>query len=411
MSRFQAWQSGTALVTALSLVAGAAAPMVIQAPAQAQVSFSDVSADYWASGFILALAKQGIISGFPDGSFRPNEPVTRAQFAALVRQAFPRSPMRPAVRFVDVAPNYWGAAAIQTAYTTGFLAGYPGNVFRPEENISRAQVLVSLANGSGYVASNPVATTLQIYRDANSIPNWATSSIAAATEKRIVVNYPDVNSLNPNRPATRAEVAAFLYQTLVNSGQLAAIASPYIVGQASTPQPGVQIPAGTVIPVRYDAAEKIYIAPQEPAPVPVTLLVDRDIVAANGRVLIPANSRVAGELRVESNGARFHALTVVLPDGSSRRLNATSALLTRTEEITRGANVLEILAGTALGAGAAAAIAGVTGDKAIATEEVLGGAVAGTLLGVFLGRDRVSLITIDPDTDLDLTLNAPFAVQ
>ncbi|PSB06065.1 S-layer protein, partial [filamentous cyanobacterium CCP2] len=63
------------------------------------------------------------------------------------------------------------------------------------------------------------------------------------------------------------------------------------------------------------------------------------------------------------------------------------------------------------GAGAAAGVSAVTGDRAIATEEVLGGAGLGALAGLFLGRNRVTLIAIDPEADLELTLNSPFVVQ
>jgi hypothetical protein len=415
MSRFHAWQSGTAALTALALIAGAAAPIVIQAPAQAQVAFSDVSSDYWARPFIQELANRGILSGFPDGTFRPNDPVTRAQFAAMVRQAFRRAPIRDAASFMDVPSDYWASGAIRDAYATGFLSGYPDNIFRPDEFIPRAQVLVALSNGSGYNAANAVDSTLRTYSDAGSVPDWAKNSIAAATEKRIVVNYPDVRVLNPTRSATRAEVAAFIYQALVSSGQVAAIQSPYVVGQASTPTSpvtgGVQIPTGTSIPVRYSEADKIYISPEEPEPVPVTLTVARDIVAQNGRVLIPAGSRVSGELRAVQGGAQFSAREVILTNGTRLPISASSAIVTNTETVTRGANVLELLAGAALGAGAAAGIAAVTGDKAIATEEVLGGGAAGALAGLFLGRNRVTLISITPNTDLDLRLTSPLGVQ
>lgn len=410
MSHSRSWQSGTALFTMLSLVAGAATPIVIQAPAQAQTRFSDVASGYWAEGFIQELNQRNVLSGFPDGTFRPNDPVTRAQFAAMVRQAFSRSSVRPSASFVDVPANYWAAAAIQDAYTTGFLAGYPGNVFRPEENIPRAQVLVSLANGLGYTANNSANSTLQVYSDAGSIPEWAKNSIAAATEKRIVVNYPNVQILNSNRPATRAEVAAFIYQALVSAGQTAGISSPYIVGQAAPLPSAGQIPSGTILPVRYEAAKKILIAPEEPDPVPVTLMLGRDITA-EGRVLIPASSQVVGELRVEGEGARFYGTELVLPNGSRMPISATSALVTTTQRVTKGANVLEVLGGAALGAGAAAAITGLTGDRVVETETVLGGGAAGALAGFFLGRNQVTLIAIDPNTDLNLTLNAPLAMR
>lgn len=269
-----AFKSGTALLLTLGITASATAPIVISAPAFAQTTFSDVSSNYWASSFIQELASRNVIKGFPDGSFRPNDPVTRAQFAAMIRQAFPNAPrVRSAINFADVPTNYWGYEAIQTAYTSGFLAGYPGGTFHPNENIPRAQSLVSLANGLQYASTAPADTTLQIFRDAGDIPGYARGSIAAAAERRIVVNYPDVQLLNPNQVATRAEVAAFIFQALVSTGQVAAIQSPYIVGQAVTPQPSqATIPAGTSIPLRYSKADKILLAKNEPNPTPSRLM-------------------------------------------------------------------------------------------------------------------------------------------
>lgn len=416
----RSWQSGAAMLTALAFMGGAAAPLIVQAPAQAQAaSFSDVSSNYWASGFIQALANRGVLSGFPDGSFRPNEPVTRAQYAAMVRQAFRRAATRPAVSFTDVPESYWAIAAIREAYTTGFMSGYPEGNFLPDANISRAEVLVSLANGLGYSANNSsVNSTLQTYVDANAIQDWARPSIAAATEKQIVVNYPNVQALNPNLHATRAEVAAFIYQALVSSGTVSALSSPYIVSQTNvgnqpgTPsnQPAVQIPAGTTIPVRYDA-EKILISPDEPDPVPVTLTAARDVVASNGRVLIPADSRVVGELRVVNGGAQFYAQELVLTNRNRLPITATSSVVRTTEQVRKSANLLEVLAGAVLGAGAAAGVSAVTGDQTITTEEVLGGGAAGALGGIYLGRSEVTLISISPSTDLSLTLDAPLTIR
>ncbi|MBW4458903.1 MAG: S-layer homology domain-containing protein [Nodosilinea sp. WJT8-NPBG4] len=104
------------------------ASLVAQIPAQAQTTFSDVPSDYWAAQFIQALVDRGVIRGFADGSFRPNEPITRAQFAVLVNQAFDQPTVRGAVGFRDVPSSYWAGSAIQTAHAEGFLSGYPGNV-------------------------------------------------------------------------------------------------------------------------------------------------------------------------------------------------------------------------------------------------------------------------------------------
>jgi hypothetical protein len=412
MASLQSWQSNTALLVAMSLTAGVAAPLVVQTPVQAQTTFSDVQSNYWAESFIQELSDRGVIRGFPDGTFRPNDPVTRAQFAAMVRQAFSKSPTRNAVSFVDVPNDYWAYSAIQEAYTTGFLSGYPGNIFSPGQNIPRAQVLVSLTSGLQYNVSGTTDAVLAAYRDADSIPGYARGGVAAATQKELVVNYPNVEVLNPTREATRAEVAALIYQALVSSSSVSAISSPYIVGQAPTPTPQqAQLPAGTTLAVRYDQAEKILVSPDEPNPVPVTLKIDRDIVSQSGAVLIPANSQVIGELRIFEGGTQFYANQLVMENGTSYNINATSQMLTNTEVIRRGANLGEVLGGAALGAAAATGVSAVTGDRAIATEEVLGGTAAGALLSFFLGRDRVTLYSVNPNTDLNLTLNTPLILR
>lgn len=190
-------------------------------------AFSDIQG-HWAQQYIQALASQAIITGFPDGTFKPNDPVTRAQFATIVSKAFNPAPRNPAVNFTDVRSNFWGFGAIQTASRAGFMAGFPGGAFRPDQRIPKVQALVALSNGLQYGAGDP--SLLSRFQDAASIPSWAASPIAAATQRQIVVNYPTVGQLNPNREATRAEVAAFIYQALVAQGKAQAIPSPYVVG-------------------------------------------------------------------------------------------------------------------------------------------------------------------------------------
>lgn len=418
MAHFKSWQSGTSLFLALGMAAGAAAPIVMHAPAQAQTAFSDVSSNYWAYSYIQALSTRGVISGFPDGTFRPDAPVTRAQFAAMIRSAFDAPSTRNPINFTDVSSNYWAYSAIREAYSTGFLSGYPGNVFNPEQNIPRVQVLVSLANGLGYSASN-TQTTLNYYTDASGIPDYARASVAAATEEQIVVNYPTLNRLNPNRNATRAEVAAFIYQALVSAGDAPAINSPYVVGQTGgSTTTSITIPRGTTLPIRYDGAERILISPEEPDPVPVTLTISQNVTDQDGKLLIPVGSEVEGELRVVEEdgeeGVQFYAQRLKVPSTSTNpsytvNLNATSEIVTDTETIRRGANVGNIIRDAALGAAAAAAIAEITGE--IELEEVLGGGGIGTLIGIFIDRDEVELFTVDPERDLNLTLNQPLTVN
>ncbi|MEH2160161.1 MAG: fasciclin domain-containing protein [Nostoc sp.] len=253
MFSFSRWPSARVALVVLGMTAATITPIVISAPASSQdaipsatptptsrVNLSDVSSDYWASPFIQALADNSVIAGFPDGSFRPNQAVTRAEFAALIQKAFPsqnRVRQLSAGGFRDVPAGYWATSVIQYAYETGFLAGYPGNVFKPSEQIPRVQAIVALTSGLGLTASSTGSSTdlSTYYTDASNIPGYAVASVTSATQSNIVVNYPDVKQLNPQQPLTRAEAAALLYQALAKQGRVQPIASnlpasQYIVG-------------------------------------------------------------------------------------------------------------------------------------------------------------------------------------
>jgi S-layer homology domain len=408
------WSSKTALIMAMSVTVGTVAPLFTVTPTYAQTSFSDVSSNYWGSQFIQQLSQRGVIAGFPDGTFRPEEPVTRAQFAAMINKAFNKSAQRPAINFNDVPSNFWAYNAIRQAYTIGFLSGYPGNQFRPNQAIPREQVLVSLANGLGYATTGNVETTLQYFNDASSISGYARSPIAAATDRRIVVNYPNVKFLNPTVTASRAQVAAFIYQALVSSNQATAINSPYIVSLVTTPPAptSVTIPQGTSIPVKYEQAEKILVTKDETAP--LTLTTSQNVITQDGTVVIPAGSQVIGQLKPakvgSQSGSQFVAERLILTTGKEYDITASSEVITKTETVKKGNSTSSILKNTVLGAAAAAGVSAVTGDRAIATEEVLGGAGIGALIGLFFGKTSIDLIAIEPNTDLNMTINQNLVV-
>ncbi len=191
-----------------------------------QSTLSDLQG-HWAQPYIEALVAQGIMSGFEDGLFRPDDPITRVQFAAIVQKAFSPTPQKPVADFPDISQNFWGYNAIQTAYRAGFLSGYPDGQFKPNEQLTRVQGIAGLAQGLGY--TSPDTSILSVYQDVNQVPNWALEALAGATENKLVVNYPTQAQLNPNQPATRADIAAFVYQALVNAGKAEAIDSPYLV--------------------------------------------------------------------------------------------------------------------------------------------------------------------------------------
>jgi len=188
--------------------------------------FTDI-ANHWAADFIQALATMNLIRGFEDGTFRPDLTMTRAQYATLIANAYNPPAKREAIAFADVPSDFWAKPYIEKAYRGGFISGFPDDTFKPNENVLRLQILLSLASGLGLPAAN--SSVLNVYDDKDSIVAAGQPAVAATTQQQIVVNYPNVRVLNPNRNATRAEVTAMVYQGLVQAGKAGAINSPYIV--------------------------------------------------------------------------------------------------------------------------------------------------------------------------------------
>ncbi|WP_107667525.1 hypothetical protein [Cyanothece sp. BG0011] len=175
----------------------------------------------------------------------------------------------------------------------------------------------------------------------------------------------------------------------------------------------VTIPAGTRIPMQFQNGERILVSPEET--LPITLQTAATIRDSNRNVLIPAGSDVNGEIRPVRGGSQFFAREIIV-DGQRYPFNATSRVVSRTETIRQGANIGEILGGTVAGAGAAAIIAGVTGDRRIDALEVLAGAAVGTLAGWglpeagIIGGGEATVIAIEPEQDFLLTLQSSFSI-
>lgn len=440
------WKSSTATLLSLGLSTALVSPFLTQSTVLAQVRFSDTQG-HWAQSCIQSLAQRNIINGYPNGEFRPNAPVTRAEYATMVVNAFPNAARsRSARSFTDVRSNFWAANAIRTASQTGFLTGYPSGEFRPAQQIPRTQVLVSLNNGLGYSPTGSINATLgNTYADASAIPSYARGAIASATQSQLVVNYPDVRYLNPNQTATRAEVAAFLCQALKTPQQASLVSDNYIAGV-----PGNGLQARTEIPVYYDAAQTVIVSPKETAP--LTVKVTQDIKDRQGNIVIPKGSSIIGELQPQAGGTQFVASEVMI-DGQRYPLEASSEIITRTisardpnllalarnavlgagaaaglssvstitpEKVLTGAAVgtaietnrnrpwLSVARDSALGAAAAAGLSTVIGDRTITAEKVLAGAASGATIGGVIDPAIDEVVVVDPQTDLNLILEEPF---
>ncbi len=182
--------------------------------------FSDI-AQHWARECIKALAQHELISGYPNGTFRPLGLVTRAEFAALMPRVFPQlSAKRAAVSFGDVPVQHWASKAIEWVSARALFSGYADGRFRPGQTISRAQAIVVLiagleaSQGVDAVVSQPLDLAEDYFSDAADIPAYARESVAAALERQLLERLSEPRALLPNQAIARGEVAALLGRAL-----------------------------------------------------------------------------------------------------------------------------------------------------------------------------------------------------
>lgn len=347
VSQFFRWSPLGVTALTVGLAVGAIAPLLPSNAtpvnvAQAKTAFPDIQ-NHWARPFIEPLAEQGIVAGYPDGTYQPEQTVDRDEFAAILRQAFNQEQERRIASgavYKDVPTGYWAESAIEEAYQMGFMKGYPGGFFRPQQPVSRVEALVALTQNLNLEKTEPTASQAMMapaaapstnaqpattaaaqpstrqparrqfmypmaitslmqpfmtaparavntaiaadpttpaqnqaaaqnqvptqnqaadttdtpvasnslsaapapvsvvvsnnYTDAEKIPQYAVDEVARATQAGIVVNPSNPQVLNPTQPATRADIAAFVHQALVNQGRLEPIpvnveANNYIV--------------------------------------------------------------------------------------------------------------------------------------------------------------------------------------
>ena len=105
-------------------------------------AYSDVSDTAWYAAAVSTLSKMGVISGYPDGTFRPNAPITRAEFAAMIAR-FDETAKSADTPFTDIS-GHWAENAIGKAYGNGWVAGSSKTVFCPESNLTRAETATLL---------------------------------------------------------------------------------------------------------------------------------------------------------------------------------------------------------------------------------------------------------------------------
>ena len=112
-------------------------------------AFEDVPDDEWYAQYVSYAAMKGIVLGYPEGGFHPEDQITRAEFATIISRFAPEAPASAAVGFTDVPADHWATQYIGTCYANGWVIGYPDGTFMPESPITRAEAVTILNRALG----------------------------------------------------------------------------------------------------------------------------------------------------------------------------------------------------------------------------------------------------------------------
>lgn len=170
------------------------------------VSFNDTDG-HWAEELIGRAASIGFVSGYPDGTFRPNGQVTRAEFVTMLARALelPEAPAAEAWQDATAIPA-WAEAYIDQVQAAGIVTGYEDGSFRPQQLITRSELAVMIARSAGAELVEGAEPT---FTDVASIPAWAQPAVAYAQQAGYIEGRGE-GQFAPAAHATRAEAVKLI---------------------------------------------------------------------------------------------------------------------------------------------------------------------------------------------------------
>ncbi|TDF95444.1 InlB B-repeat-containing protein [Paenibacillus piri] len=178
--------------------------------AKQPVNFSDI-AGHWAEAIIRQSVGMGFVSGYPDGTFNPDGPITRAEFTVMLTGALKLEGSSEELAFTDNGQiGSWAKQSVARAVWAGIVSGYEDGSFRPTARITRAEMAVMIARALKFSLDENATTS---FADDREIPKWAKATVEMI-RKQGIVSGRDGNSFVPNDTATRAEAIVMALRML-----------------------------------------------------------------------------------------------------------------------------------------------------------------------------------------------------
>lgn len=165
-------------------------------------TFSDVSG-HWAEALIDKWSASGVINGYEDGTFRPDDNITRAELAKVISVAKGYTE-EAAISFSDVSEDDWFTPSLKKCVAKGVIGGYEDGTFRPDAYVNREEAATMIVR-----AYNINATALLSFTDSADISPWAQNAVTALVGANVINGYED-GSFGPKNSITRAELVKML---------------------------------------------------------------------------------------------------------------------------------------------------------------------------------------------------------
>lgn len=197
---------------------------------------------HWAESDIQEWLDQGLITGYPDHTFRPGAEVSRGEFVALVNRAYKYSDTK-AISFKDLKPANFAYIEVQKATAQGYISGFSDNTFRPDKPITRQETAVILSRILGFDSTGATASVSA--QDANLIPAWSKPAVQYLLDQGIMSKNAD-GTFQPQRNMTRAETVVVIKKALALSTVVYDQAGAFGKDAVSTVHHNVRITASNV---------------------------------------------------------------------------------------------------------------------------------------------------------------------
>lgn len=302
--------------------------IVITVPAFA---YPDVDSTHWAAKQIEELTEKGVIVGYPDGTFKPDENVSRAEFASMAIKALGQEHTTVAqpVTFTDIDTSFWAYDAIQKALYFDLISCPPqGEPFRPDDTVTRAESISVAVNAltTEQISDMKAKEVLsKKYADLNEVPEWFVIPAGKAEILNMLVVIPseDKAKIEADRPATRAEVTAILYdmmeQAKLNPNAKLAEAmrkktgEGYVIDNAFVQGSVGTIPTGAIVPIKLTK----YISSQTSQPGEMYIAsAPQNYITKDKFILVYAGSNLKGQLLDVRSGKWFVRNGVLVLDNA-----------------------------------------------------------------------------------------------